>query len=420
MAKKLQLRGGTTSEHSSFTGAVREVTVDTDKDTLVVHDGSTAGGIPLAKASEVTNKLPLAGGTMTGTTAHGDNVKATYGASADLQIYHDGSHTYITENGTGDLKITGNAVRINAEGNENGLNVITNGAVNAYYDNNLKLATTSTGIDVTGNVVVSGTVDGVDIASRDSTLTSTTTTAGAALPKAGGTMTGGLDLNDNVKARFGDHRDLEIYHNAGNSIINEVGTGSLYMGADADVYITNSNNSETKAQFTTNGACTFYWDNAVKLATSTSGIGITGNVDGSGDGGVGYSLFSDSAGMQLAVTSNHYLAFKTNNTERVRIHTDGVVQFKGGITEQQVSKSASFTPSFAEGTIYNCTASLTVTMPTATAGKSFTIIASTPPSWSGTIKWSGGSAPTGTGIAIYTFISNGTNWYGMEAGSDFA
>ena len=228
MAKKLQLRGGTTSEHSSFTGAVREVTVDTDKDTLVVHDGSTAGGIPLAKASEVTNKLPLAGGTMTGTTAHGDNVKATYGASADLQIYHDGSHTYITENGTGDLKITGNAVRINAEGNENGLNVITNGAVNAYYDNNLKLATTSTGIDVTGNVVVSGTVDGVDIASRDSTLTSTTTTAGAALPKAGGTMTGGLDLNDSVKARFGDHRDLEIYHNGGNSIINEVGTGSLY------------------------------------------------------------------------------------------------------------------------------------------------------------------------------------------------
>ena len=44
MAKRLQLRGGTTSQHASFTGAVREVTVDTDKDILVVHDGSTAGG----------------------------------------------------------------------------------------------------------------------------------------------------------------------------------------------------------------------------------------------------------------------------------------------------------------------------------------------------------------------------------------
>jgi len=53
MAKKLQLRGGTTSEHSSFTGAVREVTVDTDLKTLRVHDGSTAGGIRLAKHSEI-------------------------------------------------------------------------------------------------------------------------------------------------------------------------------------------------------------------------------------------------------------------------------------------------------------------------------------------------------------------------------
>mgnify|MGYP003132816215 FL=1 len=51
MAKLLKLRRGTTSQHSSFTGAEGEVTVDTTKDTLVVHDGSTAGGIPLAKES---------------------------------------------------------------------------------------------------------------------------------------------------------------------------------------------------------------------------------------------------------------------------------------------------------------------------------------------------------------------------------
>ena len=51
MAKRLQHRGGTTSQHSTFTGAVREVTVDTDKNTLVVHDGATAGGHPLATAT---------------------------------------------------------------------------------------------------------------------------------------------------------------------------------------------------------------------------------------------------------------------------------------------------------------------------------------------------------------------------------
>ncbi len=67
MAKKLQLRGGTTLEHSTFTGAVREVTVDTDKDTLVVHDGATAGGIPLAKATDtdlLNDTSPQLGGDL--------------------------------------------------------------------------------------------------------------------------------------------------------------------------------------------------------------------------------------------------------------------------------------------------------------------------------------------------------------------
>ena len=49
MAKLLKLRRGTTSQHSSFTGAEGEVTIDTSKDTAVVHDGSQAGGRPLAR-----------------------------------------------------------------------------------------------------------------------------------------------------------------------------------------------------------------------------------------------------------------------------------------------------------------------------------------------------------------------------------
>ena len=54
MAKLLKLRRGTTTQHSSFTGAEGEVTVDTDKETLVVHDGSTAGGHPVA-AEDMAN-----------------------------------------------------------------------------------------------------------------------------------------------------------------------------------------------------------------------------------------------------------------------------------------------------------------------------------------------------------------------------
>jgi hypothetical protein len=59
MATILQLRRGTTTQHSSFTGAVGEVTVDTTKDTVVVHDGTTAGGFPLAKESAISGFIDL-------------------------------------------------------------------------------------------------------------------------------------------------------------------------------------------------------------------------------------------------------------------------------------------------------------------------------------------------------------------------
>lgn len=52
MATQIQRRRGTTAQHSTFTGALGELTVDTDKKTVVVHDGITAGGYPLAVASE--------------------------------------------------------------------------------------------------------------------------------------------------------------------------------------------------------------------------------------------------------------------------------------------------------------------------------------------------------------------------------
>jgi hypothetical protein len=94
-----------------------------------------------------------------------------------------------------------------------------------------------------------------------------------------------------------------------------------------------------------------------------------------------------------------------------------------GITETQTTKSASFTPVFTEGTVYSCTGTMTITMPTATAGKNFTVIHATATSitWAGTIKWNGGAAPTaGSGIDIYVFVSDGTNWYGMQSGTGFA
>jgi len=79
MAKLLKLRRGTTSQHSSFTGAEGECTVDTTKDTLVVHDNSTAGGRPLLRedlnniGTGVVTHAMLAGDCIDGDNI-GDNV----------------------------------------------------------------------------------------------------------------------------------------------------------------------------------------------------------------------------------------------------------------------------------------------------------------------------------------------------------
>jgi len=81
MARQIQLRRGTTTQTASFTGALGEVTVDTDKDVAVIHDGSTAGGFPLAKTSDL--------GTAA-FTAIGDYAVASQGTAADAALPRTG------------------------------------------------------------------------------------------------------------------------------------------------------------------------------------------------------------------------------------------------------------------------------------------------------------------------------------------
>jgi hypothetical protein len=108
MPTALQLRRGTTSQHSSFTGANGEVTVDTTKKTAVVHDGSTAGGIPLATEAQVTARV------RTDTNAQGLNAtqqlnartNIAAAASADVLALTGGTLTGdLLINSTGRLRI---------------------------------------------------------------------------------------------------------------------------------------------------------------------------------------------------------------------------------------------------------------------------------------------------------------------------
>jgi len=107
---------------------------------------------PYAASSHTHSYLPTAGGTMTGALDFGDNVKANFGASDDLRIYHDGYNSYIDDAGTGSLRLRGSQVLLEKYTGETILQGVADGGVYIYHNNSSKLATTATGIDVTGTV----------------------------------------------------------------------------------------------------------------------------------------------------------------------------------------------------------------------------------------------------------------------------
>jgi len=95
----------------------------------------------------------------TGGSTHADNVKAKFGTGNDLEVYHDGTNSYVHEGGTGDLRLCGdNLGLMNAAHTEFYLYATTDGAVDVKHNNATKLSTTATGVTVTGTLGVT-TVD---------------------------------------------------------------------------------------------------------------------------------------------------------------------------------------------------------------------------------------------------------------------
>jgi hypothetical protein len=142
-AYAIQFRRGTTTQHNSFTGLVGEVTVDTDKKTVVVHDGSTAGGSALALEGAATN-------TTTGTFSSNVTIGGTLTVASNLTMtghilpsadvtYDLGSSSaqwrdiYV---GPGSLYVNGKKV---IEDDSGAINITTDA------DEDLKLTTTGTG-----------------------------------------------------------------------------------------------------------------------------------------------------------------------------------------------------------------------------------------------------------------------------------
>ena len=284
MAKLLKLRRGTTTQHGSFTGAEGEVTIDTDKEVPVVHDGSTAGGHPVAaedmanvSSANIVERLAagsIAQASLAADAVDGDNiaddavgaehietldadlkladgVKTTFGAGDDIQIWHDaGAGDNIRGAGT-KLEIRSPDLQLQNAGSEKYIRCVSDGAVELYYDNSEKFATSADGIEVTGKIFPSSHID----------------------------------MADDVKLLIGTGDDLEIYHSGTESFVTE-GTGDLNLKTTAsgkdigirsadDIFLmVHTNDSALIARG--DGSVELYNNNIKTFETQTNGITVLG------------------------------------------------------------------------------------------------------------------------------------------------
>ena len=117
-----------------------------------------AGYIGSKAVSVNTTSATITGdASIGGDLSLGDNDKIILGAGSDLQIYHSGSHSFIDDTGTGTLRIRGSDIQLEKYTGENMLVANSDGAVTFYHDGAAKLATSATGVAITGGVAIGGT-----------------------------------------------------------------------------------------------------------------------------------------------------------------------------------------------------------------------------------------------------------------------
>ena len=197
-------------------GSGANVTIATGRTTVVYLDGagSTAAVVDALALVDpgVTDTLAevLVAGNATGGTdiavgtgddiTFADSSKAIFGAGSDLQIYHDGSNSFVDDAGTGNLYVRADTDIFldSTDGTARFAQFTKGGAVKLRFNNSEKLTTTATGIDVTGVITTDGVTTSADI-----------------------------NFGDNDKAVFGAGSDLQIYHDGSNSYVKDNGTGGL-------------------------------------------------------------------------------------------------------------------------------------------------------------------------------------------------
>jgi hypothetical protein len=382
-------------------GAVVEALADLELPTVTVADltattadinGGTIDGTVIGGSTAAA----ITGTTITGTSfvssgdmTFGDSDKAIFGAGSDLQIYHDGSDSYIThttggnffinDDGAGYLMMKGSDLYFRNPSNVDMIHAQSGGFVKLYYNGVAKLATTSTGIDVTGTV----TADGLTMASGSQGVIGVFGTSGLQLIGQTGSdnIIGTMGVNEPLvfrtvsteKMRIASNGDISFYEDTGTTPkltwsasaqrldvqavgadaadstvlrlsqnnFSTGGTTLVKIGTEGTTWSKGAIGFERTGDFD-KGALIFCTNNTTSSADVTSAdermrITSSGALELTGDSGAGATFLNftaDSNATKAQISgfksgaSGGELTFSTNNssaalTERMRIDSSG-------------------------------------------------------------------------------------------------
>jgi hypothetical protein len=240
---------------------------------MLAFDSVTGEPIAGPDITSVTEGLTLSATLINGNTTNGndvifnDNDKAKFGTGSDLEIYHDGNNSVIKDSGTGILKYTSNnstfagvvfeientdptnvsgsfihfkdssdvtpskigsyagAFYILNNADERMLTTTYSGAVELYHSDDIKLSTTTSGVDVTGVVTATG-------GNSTNWNTAYTYSQIGHLPLTGGTLTGALSSNSNIETTL-DMKARILYSSATNNTYLDLGSDSVSADLNA-------------------------------------------------------------------------------------------------------------------------------------------------------------------------------------------
>ncbi|MDB4435803.1 hypothetical protein N9152_00780 [bacterium] len=243
--------------------------------------------------SLVADTADINGGTVDGVTSVSfssgnltlpDNSKAIFGAGSDLQIFHDGDNSRILDQGTGSLIVRSNQLQIQSPAGETLANFNQDSDVQLRYNNAQKLATTSTGIDVSGTV----TADGLDASTGDITTASigfngsrTTTPDGLSYPIIWRSASAHPDFNSGdlvIQARSDADRDIHF-------VTGNTPTERMKIASNGDVSLFEDTGTTPK----------FFWDSSAEQLK-------IGTIEGAAGGS--FVAKTDSNGYALAIEEN--------------------------------------------------------------------------------------------------------------------